>query len=309
MVTPKFRLSMVGIAVLCLTGCDPEKEARTEFQRQGLNPVTPIRDYIDVGGLVLVTKKASVYLDTVYDFKETKDLRGKAVSGIDDPAKSIMAVLRKYDSTGRESEVKGTLKLLETFLPLSITGGLKLTSGVKIEQIDASGTRLKIPEVRALFTSNAGHEVRSYIGDMLVEKTSKIFVIYEIYRAKSLDMSSSSNKEITASVETDKAIDNISKATGSFTMKRPTKTSLKIDGDKYYTFAVRAARLVPKEGGTFALMPGDFKFDKSLGASDTEKFTQPLAAQYGPVSLRKPAEMSQEFQTMYKTAEAKHRQR
>ena len=127
--------------------------------------------------------------------------------------------------------------------------------------------------------------LQKYFTDLLSEnRGSRLFLIYEVYRATALKMSTTSDTNITSSVTVGQ-VAKISSASGDFSLDHSSKSSLTISGKVPYVFAVRAAELVRTDQGVITLNPGKFKFPNDLGNSDEEKYTSPINGDYDSVTF------------------------
>ncbi len=281
------RWTLVLLSAVLVAGCDPAKAVREAFQKQGLNPVAPIRDYLQVGGIVVQTGKASVYADTIYDFPTTKGFQAKGVGSIPNPSQPFDAVIQGFKS---DATTSGNLALnaLKLFVPLSTTSKLKLESSVVMDQISASGLRLKVPELQSVLAETSAKDMRAYLSQ-LIKAHSKVYVIYEIYQATALTITTAKKTEVAASLKVGEVVNEKVPGTGDFELKKNSTSELKITGTKPYTVAVRACRIKQGKVG-LELELTDFKFPNALGAND-EKFSGSIETAFAPVTVRRISEL------------------
>ncbi len=176
----------IGISLVTLVACDLQKAALKIFTNQGLTVLQPARDYIALGGIVVLPKKGRPQYIDPYD----------TLSGSDGTYSNFSAVIQQQtqnQSTGIEAAV-GTLA---SFIP--VPAGLNFTTGqqVQLAQIDSGGTRLTTQDVLALLRKSATGT--AIIAQLQAQPGNRVFVVQEVYTAKSMDLKSSSNLALDAS--------------------------------------------------------------------------------------------------------------
>jgi len=190
------KCALIFLLGVALSGCDdPQKEAARLFASQGLTVLEPARDYIALGGLFVVPKsgKAS-YLDP-YD-----TLPG--ANGSATPFRAVVMQQSLNQSAGFGAAV-GTLGGL-----VPIPAGLKFSDSKQVElaQIDANGTRYTSQMVAALIKKpSTGEAIQT---QLLADPKNRIFIVQEIYTAKTLSLKSSNGTGLAAAVEGSATIPN-----------------------------------------------------------------------------------------------------
>ena len=175
---------VVTISLITLIACDLQKAALKIFTSQGLTVLQPARDYIALGGIVVLPKNGRPQYIDPYD----------TLNGSDGTYSNFSAIIQQQtqnQSTGIEAAV-GTLA---SFIPVS--AGLNFTNGqqVQLAQIDTGGTRLTTQMVLSLLKKDAtSAAIRTQL-----QTGNRVFLIQEVYTAKSMDLKSASNTALDAS--------------------------------------------------------------------------------------------------------------
>lgn len=240
------RKSVLKLAMLVMMvmvwGCDPEKVLNEYFAKMGLTRLAVLRDDIEPGGLVLVSDGKAHYADNMLDYvpnDAAQDFSIAAKGGQDE----YNAILRSQKSD-RTIEPNVAISFMQKVLPVSLGSDFKLSDKVNIDLIDAKVKRLKIPTVSRFLASNSSGEFRNALWDFAGEKKGiESYLIYETWRAKKLKISTESDHSITPSLKVGEVKSLISSIDAKFTLTRTDNSSLEIDGDHYYVFAVRTAQL------------------------------------------------------------------
>jgi hypothetical protein len=278
--------------------CDPRAAARRVFTDQGLHVLTPARTYIELGGIVVVPSSGAPYY---------VDRLDSLPSGATDKAVDFVAVLLK-ESLKQTTGLGSAVSALQSVIPVPLNVQFDRTQVVELAQVDASGSRLRIPTVQSLVQLPG---TQKWISDELSRK-ARTFVIYEVYAAKSLSVKTENNNalkiglqvgETTSSTNTpgsakapspdeksekSKAPESSSGISGSW--KRVSNYELALQSQRELPFAVRIAEVVRGKAG-LELRPGSFKFKGGLASgTDVERYTALVDAAAPELSIeRKPS--------------------
>lgn len=174
---------LVLLAILCaavvLASCDnAEKQALKIFTDQGLTILQPARDYVTVGGLVILPKTGGpVYADP-YD----------AVATTAGTATNFQAIIQAQ-TKNQSNKVGASFSLIQKLLTLPIGLDHSNQSEVKLDQINASGSRLVAKALDTLITkTDTQTKIKTELG-----RSNRVFVVQEVYTAKSLSLTSTKN--------------------------------------------------------------------------------------------------------------------
>jgi hypothetical protein len=175
-----------AVAVVLLS-CDPEKDALGIFTHQGLVVLRPARDYIKVGGIVVLPKHGGPeYLDPY------NDVSSDPTTYVD--FKAVILGQTKNQATGLETALSG----LTSVMPLSAKLGYKSGQTVQLSQIDTGGRRILTRTVNSLLKEKAtGDELRSLLNEPGNEY--RAFVVQEVYTGKSITLKTDSNNSLDVS--------------------------------------------------------------------------------------------------------------
>ena len=169
-------LGAVTIAAISIAtvGCDPRSEALGLFASKGLNLLSPARDYIKPGGMVFLTKGGHP------EYDDPADSVGPENGNLTDFRANILE-----EALHKTSKLSAALSLAKTILPMSFSADAQSDSDVSLKGIETTGVRLSTEALDRLIgmpntSQAAAHE--------LANKT-RVFIVQEIYLAKSLDLS------------------------------------------------------------------------------------------------------------------------
>jgi hypothetical protein len=268
------RRTMLGIAIILFglafaVSCDPEKVVNDYFSKAGLNRLATPRTDIEPGGLVLAGKKGALYTDNMLDYLPTEQ-QNEYQTLISNEESQYQAVLKKY-TQDRGIDAHAALGFVQTFLPLNLDQSLKLTGNVKIDLITAQVARMKIPTVRQFLNSQDSLEFRRAVQEFTPDDKTQAYIIYEVWRTNKLRITTDSGTNIGVDVKVGETKPlELSSGEGKFTYTRTSNTELVIDGDRFYDFAVRTAKL--QKGGTpdtYVIVPMNFVPPKDIGIKGT----------------------------------------
>jgi len=191
----------------------------------------------------LVSNNQALYADNMLDYTEEGPAQDFSFSaqGVQD---EYQAVLRSYNSD-RAIEPNIALGFIEKVLPISFSGNLKLSSKVHIDLVDATVKRLKIPTVKSFLATTGSKEFRNAVWEFSNEGSDvATYIVYETWRAKKIKITSENNQDISPSIKVGEVSSLVSSIDAKFKITRTSGSTLEIDGDRYYVFAVRTAQLV-----------------------------------------------------------------
>lgn len=245
---------LVTTALLGTIGCDPNQIVNDFFAKQGLNRLAVLRDDIQPGGLILVGKQGALYADNMLDYVNSSDEVYIPIS-VRNGTSEFDAVIRSYQGD-RNVKPAATLDFLKQVLPLSLSGSLKLSANVKLDQIEARVKRMKIPDIRKFLVSEAANGFKSELDTDLNQKQDP-YLIYETWSTNKIKLVADGGNDISSSIKVGEVGKLISGASGEFTYTKIDKSTLEINGSKYYVFAVRTGKL-QKNGNGFDFFQAQF---------------------------------------------------
>jgi hypothetical protein len=183
----KLSAMFVAASAICLAaGCeDPQAKILKVFTDQGLTLVKPARNYIKIGGIVLLPK-GTKKLDYEDPYDTLTPANGTSIS-----FQAILGSETDTSSTGAQASVA-----LAQMVKLPF--GFKFEDGqtVKLSQIDADGSRYARPMISTLLKKkDTADEMSSRL-----KEGDRVFIIQEVYTATSLSVSSSTNVALAANV-------------------------------------------------------------------------------------------------------------
>jgi len=230
-------LVVTTLGVIFFTGCpDPDKRADDIFKRQGINRVRVPNDYMEPGSVIVVKDKKAVYADNMLDYLEVPP----------DPSKAfkIQAGMAVVPASSGETAmgVDVALKFLDSFLPVKVSGKMALTSDVKLEMVNAKTKRLRVPDLQTFLNNPASLAFRNAMLAQMNQGKS-VFVAYETYITNKLKLTANAGTDISTSAEIGKITPLFESSQPKFTFTKKSKTEVIIDGDGFYIFGVKTAKL------------------------------------------------------------------
>lgn len=269
-------LGIVSVVAAILIGSACVPDVDKFFSDKKLNRLAVPRDDIAPGTLVIHKSGIAQSTDSILEVAPTASLT----------TTSFNAVLPGIDKT-KAIDASVGLKVLDAILPLGFDGALKLTSNVKIPQASVAGLRVSETQISRLLASPAGEPLKKWILDR-AKKDIHTYVVMQTLRAKDFSMVADSGSDITTDLTVGQT-KFVQKGEVKFSIKRTSKETLDISGDKYYVVAIAVAAFDVSGGKQAAL--GPLGVDLSLpvpkvpvlGAGGTETAAQPL---FRPVGLQ-----------------------
>ena len=179
--------AIVVAGVVLLTGCnDPQEKLLEVFTKQGLTLLQPARDYIKIGGIVLLPKdSSSLAYEDPYD----------TLMPASGTSTNFQAVIQNQQDKST-SAVQVAVALSQI---VSLPIGFSFENGqqtVTLKQVNASGDRYTSPMVSALLKKpDTAAEIKSRL-----KEGDRVFVIQEVYTANSLSVSATSGMSLAANV-------------------------------------------------------------------------------------------------------------
>jgi hypothetical protein len=174
---------MLAITAISLAqaGCDAQSAAMNLFVSKGLNLLSPARDYIQPGGLVFVARGGHPEYDDPAD----------AVSAEPGNLVNFQADIMQETKT-KTSKLSAALSFATSVIPLSFSAGAENDNDVSLKEIATTGVRLSSNALDSLI---AKPKTKQSAYDALDPKDHvRVFVVQEVYKAKSLDLSATATK-------------------------------------------------------------------------------------------------------------------
>lgn len=272
-------LSALGLIAIA---CDPAQLVQDYFKKLGLNQLAIVRDDIQPGALIDVKGKDAIYDDNMLEYvtsSDGADVTVTAVNKLDD----YNAVLRQYKGS-RSLEASVALSFLKAVLPIDPSANLDISGSVTIDLINAKAQRMSPAAITKFLNGKVSQPFKDHLAQL--NSGVKPYLAYEIYTTNKLNITTTSSSNIGASVKVGE-IKPFGNANASFTYKRTGDTTIELNGDHYYVFAIRVGQLVPKNGSyildiTNYTLPGNWGV-KAAGTD--EKYSAPLVGDYDPVKI------------------------
>lgn len=228
---------LVAFCSLLGIGCeDPEQKADEYFRTQGLNRIRRPNDYMAPGSVLLVKKgsKTGVYADNILDYIDEKPSTEYSILS----GNEVLPMAT--DQSGMK--IEAALKFLDSMLPVKLSGNIHFTSEFKIEQTQAKISRIIVDQLKRFLSREHSKSFRDQMM-MYMSKDISVYIAYQTYRANKLTLSATTNNDIAAEANVGVVNPILENGTPKFSWTKKSSTSLVIDGDSFYVFAVKTAKL------------------------------------------------------------------
>lgn len=183
-------LALVAIGLVQL-GCNAESDALNLFSHNRLNLLRPARDYIQPGGMVFVPKNGSP------EYDDPKDNVVPEKGNLTDFRASIL-----QETANKKTGLGAALSLAATVIPMPINAGFQSSKDVSLKQIDTTGLRLNTNDLDKLIAApNTSQAAAAEL-----RRGTRVFVVQEIYKATSLDLSAADNVAFNLNFNDGKAV-------------------------------------------------------------------------------------------------------
>lgn len=265
------------LSISILLGCDPQKVVEDYFGGQGLNPLAVIRNDVMPGALILKQEHNAVFAESIWDYSTGQK---PTITSRELTSAELGAVMKKYE---QDREVSGSdaANFLKSVLPTKTTTDLGLTDKVKIDLPSVKTSRLKPIDIQN-YLIKGSNGLRNFIATQ--QGSGEPYVVYETYYADTLSISAETGTDVSAKVEVSSEFKPLSSEDRSFSYKRTSKEMILIKGDKPYVFAVRAGKLLIRNG-VYALELTNFVTGQVRATGGDEQYSAPVLGDYSPIRL------------------------
>jgi hypothetical protein len=270
-------LGVVAFTVISFAqvGCDARAAALKLFASKGLNLLNPARDYIQPGGLVFLAKGGVPQYDDPADPVTPEP--GNLINFQSD----IM-----QETQTKTSKLSAALFFATSIIPNSISASLENDNDVSLKEIATTGVRLN---TNALDELIAQPNTKRSAYDALDPKGNvRVFVVQEVYKAKSLDLSASPTKALSLKYDNGDVVadcstaNNSDKTNDSSTKSDTTPKTSDATTKKNDTTSNAPAKATDSgskgAGNTPAAPDGTSKLQAGLAACISDKYTLKMNA-------------------------------
>ena len=251
------KLAVLTICLLAASACDPQKFVKKYYGQMGLNQLATPRDDLEPGAVFLSDKKKVSYADNMLDYAD--DTEDEYPVGVKNAMYLFNAALRSGEEE-RTVEPTAALKFLDAVLPVNVSGSLKFTSKVTIAPVNAKAKRMKIPILQRYLNSPDSLSFRRQMHDFQQRnKNLQVAIAYEIYRTNSMRITAEGGKDVSSELKVG-AVGPVGSGALGFKYKKTSKSELVIEGDRFYAFAARAARIEESKAFSKTYLLTDLSF-------------------------------------------------
>jgi len=278
---------LVGLS-LTLLGCDPEDLINGYFKQMGLTRLAVLQADVQPGTIILMKGSEAFLGDHVLDYVDqpldpSHDYGTFGGSVRDE----VDAILRKFSGSTALSG-KAAMSFLTSVFRLSPSLDLGLTGTVSIALPDARVRKMKVADLEKFLSRNESLTFQKKVYEWNQQGLSP-YVAYEVYRAKSLKISSAEGKDVAPSLKANTITPLPIESNISVVYKKTVSNELIVAGDRYYAFAVRTAKLIVDTEQAVTVDRTDFVKPEKWGiksAGTDDQYAAPLAKNFGPVTLK-----------------------
>ncbi len=191
----------------------------------------------------------SMYAANIAKYVKAEDMP-KSGNNPDDKqgfADKFQAVLPSY--SGKSGlDASASLKFLDTILPVSLSGSLKLNGTVDLDQISADVEAIDPDDIETLLNdpTKSGNLTKKFQDKW--DGDSDIYIAYEIFSTKSFNLKTTSDTNIAPEISVGQ-VKVISSGSLKLTITHSDTRTLKIDSDTPYVFAFKTAKVEPRGSG------------------------------------------------------------
>jgi len=273
---------------LTLLGCDPEDLINNYFKQMGLTRLAMLQTDVQPGTVILMKGNEAFLGDHVLDYVDqrldpTHDYGAFGGSAKDE----VDAILRKFSGKTALSGNAAMSFLINVFR-LNPSLDLGLTGTVSIALPDAKVRKMKVADLEKFLSRKESLTFQKKVQEWTQQGLSP-YVAYEVYRAKSLKISSAEGKDVAPSLKVNTVTPLPIEGSASVAYKKTASNELLVAGNRYYAFAVRTAKLSVDAENTVTVDRTDFVKPEEWGiksAGTDDQYAAPLAKNFEPVTLQ-----------------------
>ena len=239
--TPRRISALLVSLLLCLSvlACEEDNVVKEHFASFGLNQLAMPTTGIWPGAVFVSSDDRPTYLDNILN--DTPEINGVSISVDSLPEYSTI-----IESLKEETKISPTLALgfLGNILPISAS--LKISTDVSISPIAAKYKAFTVQtfiDYLSSPTSEAFRENADYYHQTFADP--KIFVAYEVYTAKELEIKSAAGVDVSVGTQEGEIEYEV-----GYNYEKTSESVLVLKGDLSHAFAVRAALIEPDPDST-----------------------------------------------------------
>jgi len=227
---------------LTLVSCDPEDLVNTYFERMGLTRLAVLRTDIQPGTIILMRGKEAFLSDTVFDYIDGEVDSSQAFSILAGSAdKEIAARLPHFSGRTRLSG-RLAVEFIASVFHLGPQVDLNLAGQVNVRIPDMKVRKMKIAHLENFFKDEEAEPFAQKIRAWS-KRGLKPYVAYEVFRAKTIQISSAKEQDVAPSLKADTVVRLPVSGEVGVHYKKTSKTELVVASQRYFAFAVKTARL------------------------------------------------------------------
>jgi hypothetical protein len=135
------------------------------------------------------------------------------------------------------------LKFLDSFLPVKVSGKVALTSEVKLDLFNVKLKRLKVPDLQIFLNDSQSLPFRNAMM-FQINQGKSVFIVYETYTTNKIKLNANGRADISTMAEIGKITPLFETSSEPhFTFTKTSRTEIVIDGDGFYNFGLKTAKL------------------------------------------------------------------
>ncbi|MGD9726892.1 MAG: hypothetical protein AB7V39_10900 [Nitrospiraceae bacterium] len=271
---------------LMLLACNAEEKINDYFGQMGLTRLAVLQTDVQPGSIILMKGAEAFLADHILDYVDLQADAQHDYGIFGGSAKDdVNAVLRRVVEAG---QLSGTIAatFLASVFRLGPSLNLSLADTVSIDIPDARVRKIKVASLERFLTREDSGAFQAKVHEW-TDRGLIAYVVYEVYRAKSIKVSAAQGTDVAPSLKADAAPQPIGGEL-AVTYKKVAANELVVAGNRYYAFAVRTAKLEITKVGMVQVDRTDFVKPKEWGiksAGTDDQYAAPLIAGFKPVTM------------------------
>jgi hypothetical protein len=185
MTKPSATLAILAVALTAQTACSPQDAVNKIMLDKGLNLISPLRTYIDVGGLLFVPRNGRpYYINRLDEIPEGSTLG---------PSIQDFGAVFAAEASNQSADIGVVLKGLTSLIGGVFGASATAKQDVTLAQLTATGRQLQIPAARGLIAQTRTQN--EILLDMQQDQ-ARAYIVYEVYSASSISLRATTGADV-----------------------------------------------------------------------------------------------------------------
>jgi len=227
---------------LTLVACDPEDLVNSYFKQMGLTRLAVLRTDVEPGTIILMRGKEAFLSDTVFDSIDGEVDSSQAFAVLAGSADKEIAARLPQFSGHTQLSGKLAVQFIASIFHLGPQVDLNLAGQVNVRIPDMKVRKMKIAHLENFFKDEEAEPFAQKVRAWRKQRL-KPYVSYEVFRAKTIQISSTKGQDVAPSLKADTVARLPVNGEVGVHYKKTSKTELVVASQRYFAFAVKTARL------------------------------------------------------------------